>query len=148
MVFCEVCGNEIAPDQQVWPFCRSSQEISVETQPPSRLHKTVNIEQGRPVAETAVARLLMEIGVARQERIQLLTIIHGYGSSGKGGVIRIECRKNLDYLVSIGKIECFIPGEEFSRRSKVVKMLLQRFPDLIHNRNINRGNRGVTLVVL
>jgi len=85
---------------------------------------------------------------ARIERVRVLTVIHGYGSSGKGGVIRSECRKNLDYLCSTGGIKEYIPGEDFSARSGPVKTLLRRFPELANNKNLDRHNPGVTLVII
>ena len=111
-------------------------------------HKVVNLEAGRPIVETALRRLQTELATSRRENLRVLTIIHGYGSSGKGGVIGVECRKFLEYLKGSGAINTFIPGEDFSRRSGPTRDLLRRFPRLADNVNLNRGNRGITLVVL
>ncbi len=108
--------------------------------------KTVNLEQGLPTVKQALNRLQQEIRVARLERIRLLTLIHGYGSSGKGGAIRQECRKTLDYLLNRGDICVVIYGEDFSRRHGAVKQLLRRFPRLVTHPHLNNRNRGITLV--
>ena len=147
MNVCQVCGNDIDPVSSTCPFCGSSQEPQQRTGE-SVLHKTVNLERGRPLIEQAVAKLQVEIKTARQERIKVVTFIHGYGSSGQGGGIRRECRKILDYLKTKGEIEGFIPGEEFSRKAGPVKSLLRRFPKLQENSNLNKENRGVTLVII
>ncbi|MBU1139154.1 MAG: Smr/MutS family protein [Proteobacteria bacterium] len=110
--------------------------------------KTVNLEQGLPTVEQALQRLQREISTARLEQIRILTLIHGYGSSGKGGAIRIACRKNLEYLCHRGEIKEFIPGEEFSRRQGSTKQLLSRFPQLSEHSHLNRANKGITLVVV
>jgi hypothetical protein len=147
VVICAVCGNEGEERAGNCRFC------GVRREPGSKesggiFHKTINLEHGRPFRETAIKRLLNEIQMARIEQVRVLTIIHGYGSSGKGGVIRSECRKNLDYLCSTGEIKEYIPGEDFSGRSGPVKALLRRIPELAKNKNLNRRNPGVTLVIM
>ncbi len=83
-----------------------------------------------------------------RNNVNVLTLIHGYGSSGKGGVIRLECRKVLEFLKNKGIISDFIPGEDFNKRSGAVKALLRRYPQLGQDKHLNRGNRGITLVIL
>ncbi len=110
--------------------------------------KTVNLEQGLPTVQQALERLDIALKSARSEQISVLTLIHGYGSTGKGGVIRFECRKTLDYLKSRGELSVVIHGEDFSHRYGAVKQLLHRFPKLSNHTHLNRRNRGITLVVL
>lgn len=147
VVVCAVCGNEMDSDNQTCRFCGAGQEPEAEEKR-GFLHKTVNLEHGRPFVAEAIKKLLAEIQAARIERVRVLTIIHGYGSSGKGGVIRSECRKSLDYLWSTGEIKGYIPGEEFSIRTGPVKALLRRFPELANNRSLSRRTPGVTVVIL
>ena len=52
--------------------------------------RIIDLEEGRPAADEAVKRLAMEIGQARRQKCTALKVIHGYGSSGKGGRIRTE----------------------------------------------------------
>lgn len=150
MLLCEVCGNELVKGTGVCPFCRSRQDLSASgaKRPCGKLHKTVNLEQGMPFVEQALKRLQAEIDDARQQSIAILTIIHGYGSSGKGGAIKIECRKLLEYLVSSKVINMYLPGEIFNKREKVVKTAVQRYPALTGNKNYNRNNPGITVVIL
>jgi len=148
MVDCQVCGNEIFGDSQVCRFCGSKLSADLLTEGRGFIHKTVNLEQGRPVVEVALQKLDEAIKDAVNTHVSVLTLIHGYGSSGKGGLIRLECRKNLDHLKGRGLICDYIAGEEFSRKFGLVKFHLQRYPELGRNKNINRGNRGITLVIL
>jgi hypothetical protein len=85
---------------------------------------------------------------AKRNRVDVVTLIHGYGSSGKGGVIRTECRKSLDFMKAKGLVNDFICGEDFNKRSAPIKNLLRRYPELSSHRYINRENRGITLVIL
>ncbi|PID76877.1 MAG: hypothetical protein CSB24_04295 [Deltaproteobacteria bacterium] len=143
---CHICGNELDGGRTLCPYCGSRQERQAKKA--AFLHKTVNIEWGKPLVETAIDRMIKEIAAARQEGVQVLTIIHGYGSSGKGGKIRVECRNMLDYLVGTSQIKGFINGENFSKGHGPVRELLRRFPALGSNRNLGRCNRGITIAVL
>lgn len=145
---CEVCGNEIDTGITTCPFCGSSNELTAATLPDSFVHKTVNLEMGRPVLDAALNRMNEIIADAKRNRVNILTLIHGYGSSGKGGVIRTECRKSLDFMKTKREISDYVCGEDFNKRSTAVKSLLRRYPLLLSNKNMGRGNKGVTLVVL
>ncbi len=50
----------------------------------------VNIEKGMPTAKDAMLRLEQALRTARAKREPAIKIIHGYGSSGRGGAIRRE----------------------------------------------------------
>jgi hypothetical protein len=147
-MLCPVCGNDIARDLQICPFCGGKQECQPEAAAVSVFHKVVNLELGKPLVESALRKLQRELESGRQQNLRVLTVIHGYGSSGKGGVIGSECRKLLAYLKENGEINTFIPGEEFRAKSGATRDLLRRFPQLATNVNLNKGNRGITLVVL
>ena len=150
MQFCQICGNEIDSSSVRCPYCNSEQENDQQSRFPKKnfSQKTVNLEQGLPTVQQALNRLQQEITMARLEQISVLTLIHGYGSSGKGGAIRLECRKTLKYLSGNGTIGSVIFGEDFSRRHGAVKQQLHRFPELSRHPHLNRNNRGITLVFL
>ena len=50
--------------------------------------KVVNLENGSPTASQAMDRLTNELYRLRASGIPYVKIIHGYGSSGKGGAIK------------------------------------------------------------
>ena len=150
MVPCQICGNLIEVSALRCPYCLSEQEKE-EGFPSARprfSQKTVNLEQGLPTVEQALSRLKAELESAAHEQIRILTLIHGYGSTGKGGAIRVECRKTLNYLVSTGAVHSIYLGEMFNRRNGEIKHLLSRFPDLNQHPHLNRNNKGITLVQL
>jgi len=149
MLLCDICGNDIDPGVLICPFCGGQQELPLGPIPAGAVfHKVVNLERGRPLVESALKKLQTELQGGRLQNLRVLTVIHGYGSSGKGGAIGAECRKMLAYLQENGEINMFIPGEEFKRRSGPTQDLLRRFPQMAGNCNLNKGNRGITLVVL
>ena len=144
-----MCGNELPPVGTTCPFCRAPVEVPAEgiKRPPFR-HRTINLEEGRPLVEAALRRLEHCIDDGLRNGVTVITLIHGYGSSGKGGAIRGECRKMLDFLRSRKTIGDYLPGEDFVKKSGKTRALLQRYPALVHNKNLGKGNPGITLVFL
>jgi hypothetical protein len=143
---CGVCGNEVEAGLQYCPFCESELEVVLPGQ--LDLHKIVNLKQGMPSVEQALLRLDRELTQARVERRRVLTLIHGYGSSGAGGVIRQEVRARLSYLRHRGGLSEIVYGEDFHSRNNQVRQLLHRFPSLRRHHDLNRANPGITLAML
>jgi hypothetical protein len=152
MIVCEVCGNTYSPElgSGPCPYCQSPQLSSLPSQnvSPLRIHREVNLERGLPRVAQAISQLEEAIASARREGLKALTLIHGYGSSGAGGAIRTEVRAKLAYLEQQGKIQASIPGEDFEDRSPHGRQLKRRFPFLQRHRDLNRVNRGITIVFL
>ncbi|MBU1566691.1 MAG: Smr/MutS family protein [Proteobacteria bacterium] len=145
---CQICGNERPATSFSCPYCGDVTEVLVDRKPKIFVHKTVNLEAGRPVVEVALSRCREVIDDAILNKISVITLIHGYGSSGKGGAIKSECRKTLDYMKSKRIISDYIAGEDFHKKSGRVRSLLQRYSQLAKDRNLNQGNQGITLVIL
>lgn len=110
--------------------------------------KIVNLEEGMPTAAQALLRLERGLSLARQERAGLVKLIHGYGSTGVGGVLREEVQAELMRLKRNGQIRGYIPGEEFRASNAEAWALVQSHRPLRDDHDFNRGNRGITLVVL
>lgn len=146
MIHCQICGNEIERGSILCRFCGSAQEEGSPSANLPFLRKTVNLKQGHPSLEKALARLTAEIETARREKVHVLILIHGYGSSGKGGVIREECRKALDYMRSKKEIGDFVPGEG-GNKSGPAKALFRRYPQLGSDKDFKINNPGITIVV-
>ncbi len=143
---CEICGNTVDSRLVACPFCGS--RMTPRNQPLRQpLLRTVNLEQGMPTVPQALLRLQQELQQARHEGYRVLRLIHGYGSSGKGGAIRAEVRRQLAFLKEQRAISDFLPGEEFSRRTGPGRQMLRRFPFLSGDRDLNRANPGITLVI-
>jgi hypothetical protein len=146
-VVCDICGNEVAQPLSGCPFCGATGSLSQPRSPLVR-HRVVNLEKGMPLVDQALARLNTELESARLQGIAVLILIHGYGSSGKGGAIREEVRRQLVYLQQHNGIREMLPGEQCTKKSALFRQLLKRFPFLQTHFAANRGNPGITLVVL
>jgi len=96
----------------------------------------------------ALQRLNRELALARQEGILLMKIIHGYGSTGAGGDIRIAVQKHLRELADSGQIRGCIFGESWSKSDETTWRLLQTNPELKSDPDLGRRNQGITIVLL
>lgn len=110
--------------------------------------RIVNLEEGRPTVNVGLLRLDRALASARAERLPLLKLIHGYGSTGSGGALRTEVWKVLNGLQRNGAISGFLPGEDFRRSHEAGWELIKRFKELQGDRDLGRNNRGITIVIL
>ncbi len=101
-----------------------------------------------PQVHVALTRLEQEIKIARQSKLPLLKIVHGYGSSGVGGDIRIAVQKRLLEMSQGGQIRGCIFGENWSKSDEHTWNLLRSNPELKQDADLGRKNMGITVVVL
>ncbi len=101
-----------------------------------------------PSVQEALQRLEREIALARQQKHTLLKVIHGYGSTGAGGDIRIAVQRRLHDLAEAGQIRDCILGENWSKSDDASWRLLQAQPDLKSDSDLGRRNQGITVVLL
>jgi hypothetical protein len=110
--------------------------------------KTVNLKSDRPSVHEALQRLEHEIARARQQKSALLKVIHGYGSSGAGGDIRIAVQRRLREVAECGQIRGCIFGENWSKSDETTWRLLQERPELKSDLHLGKQNRGITIILL
>jgi adenosylmethionine-8-amino-7-oxononanoate aminotransferase len=101
-----------------------------------------------PQVHEALQRMDRELTLARQEKAKLLKLVHGYGSTGAGGDIRIAVQKRLLEMADNGQIRGCIFGENWSKSDETAWKLLQSHADLKSDSDLGRGNRGITIVLL
>ena len=101
-----------------------------------------------PSVSEALQRLETELALARQQKRAVLKIIHGYGSKGVGGDIRIAVQKRLREMLEAKQIRGCIFGEEWSKSRNEVWELLQARPELKSDPDLGRCNRGITIALL
>ncbi len=101
-----------------------------------------------PSVHEALRRLDREIALARQEKHSLLKVIHGYGSTGAGGDIRIAVQRRLHDLAGAGQIRDCIFGENWSKTDDPTWRLMQAQSDLKSDLDLGRRNQGITIILL
>lgn len=142
---CTECGNPIDDAKMVCPFCNSRQAGSLGRSSKRKTCTTINLEQGLPSAEDAVRKVEREIGFSRG-KVNVLRIIHGWGSGGTGGKIKQQVHNRLETMLRQSKIKSFTPGEHYSDRTNAGRDLLRRYPDLKKNLRSDSGNLGISFV--
>ena len=110
--------------------------------------KTVILKDGMPSVEQARARLSSEIHVARQSGIKILKVVHGYGSTGVGGDLRIALQSTLRQMAAKKEIRDCIYGENWRKSDERSWELLKQMPELKSDSDLGRSNKGITLVLL
>lgn len=110
--------------------------------------KTVDIKSDMPTVSEALQRLDRELALARQQKLSLLKLVHGYGSTGVGGDIRIGVQARLQELVRAGQIRGCIYGENWSKSDEVTWALLRENSALKADEHLGRRNPGITIVLL
>ena len=110
--------------------------------------QTANLEDGMPSVPQALARLTAELRAARAHSTKVLKIIHGYGSSGVGGDLRIAIQSALRQMVERGEILACIFGESWRSSDEEAWKLVKHYPELKNDHDFGRNNKGITLVVL
>lgn len=110
--------------------------------------REVNIKSDLPTANDAIKRITYNLRNAGVMGVTAIKIIHGYGASGKGGVIRKEARKYLESQKRKKLIKDFIHGENFSIFDESTRSAFLVCDDLRRDSDLNRSNNGITIVVL
>ena len=115
---------------------------------PVSMVRTFNIEADFPGLDDARRLVIAEIRNAKREGVRVLKIIHGYGSSGKGGTLCVGLRKSFRLRKEEGVIKDFIPGEAFSIFHEPTLALLEAVPALRGDPDLDAINEGVTILWL
>src|SRR3954462_9407976 len=110
--------------------------------------RVFNVEANFPTVEEARRIVAEEIRRAKREGVRVLKVIHGYGSSGKGGALCVGLRKSFKLRKKEGVIRDFVAGEDFSIFNATVLAMLEAAAELRGDPDLNATNEGVTVVWL
>ena len=110
--------------------------------------RVANLESGMPTIEQARTRLIQELQNARRDRVTLLKLIHGYGSRGVGGALKLSILGSRARFKMCEQIRDFITGEEWKIANQTTWELLKQHPHLKGDSDLGRANKGITIVLL
>lgn len=114
----------------------------------SSVTSLINLESDKPSAEAALKKMKLELMTLRRIGVTRVKIIHGYGSTGKGGSIRNAVRAELLEQAREKKIKAFCPGEMFGPFERQGRTILELDAAFRNDSDWARCNDGVTLVAL
>jgi hypothetical protein len=110
--------------------------------------RVVRLKDGMPLVRDALVRVERELALARSGNVAVIKFVHGYGSTGRGGDIRIAVQKELVMQLSRGELRHVIFGEDWRISSEPTWELLKTMPQLKSDADLGRRNKGITVVVL
>ncbi len=102
----------------------------------------INIKEGMPTANEALDVLRKYVEDCK--RGKCVVIVHGYGSTGKGGAIREKARQWLEAQQKLGRIKTVIKGEDISIFNFAALDLKKKHPEL--EAYFKVCNHGVTVI--
>ena len=105
----------------------------------------INLERGFPTVDTAIQKMKNDLTTNKGRGCKAAIIIHGFGSTGEGGGIKVAVRKVLAGSSMQGIVRSFCGGEDWVNRKREIICVCQALRDF--ERDIS-GNVGVTVVVL
>lgn len=108
---------------------------------------TINLEIGMPNSQDAIVTLNNRIYAERASRARYVKVIHGYGSTGKGGTIRKASRQKLAEFRRQGVIKAICPGENFGPFTEEGRKFIELCPELRKDIDWGRENPGITIVL-
>lgn len=106
----------------------------------------LNIKEGMPSVSEAMNYLKNALERCQRNHDKCILVIHGYGSTGKGGAIHDKARQWLKAQERNGKVKSVIFGEDFSIFNFEALKLKNRYPELEPLTTL--CNHGVTVVEL
>ena len=111
--------------------------------------KSINVESGLYACDEALALVEQEIEVLRLDpNVKVLKVIHGYGSTGSGGVIKGTLPSLLNKLIKAGKIRDYVHNNNFGALNTKYKHYTKLYPSLILDSDLQNLNAGITLIFL
>ncbi len=108
--------------------------------------RQINLEIGMPAAREAVERMRMELRLSKKRDCGAVKLIHGFGSTGRGGKIRTAVRRELKAMQDKGEIGLVVYGEQLSIFDEDTRTLLLQCGALRKDNDLERHNNGITVV--
>ena len=147
MKTCDTCGEAIAPQSSVCPFCETPQSPGPADRAAGPAVREIDLEAGLPTVAEALRRLAVQLERARADGVGGVRIIHGWGSrTGGGGKIRAAVRSWLQQQFEARRIRALVCGDEHNCTSPAGRDFLRRHPALQATERSDRRNPGITFV--
>ena len=146
MKTCGTCGEPIAPQSAVCPFCETPQQPDLSAPGGGPPVRNIDIEAGLPTVEEALQRLQVQLARAQKDGVRVARVIHGWGSTGSGGRIRAAARAWLRRQTDARRIRAMLIGDHFTHTTPEGRDFLRRHPALRATERTDRVNPGITYV--
>jgi hypothetical protein len=108
----------------------------------------LNVKEDMPSVLEALSRMNRGIEIARGRGDRFIKLIHGYGSTGVGGDIRIAVQSRLQSMIAQEEIKACIYGEKWAKSDSQTWTLLSSHPAMKQDSDMGKNNLGITIVIL
>lgn len=106
----------------------------------------INIEEGLPDIDAALRILEYQFASAVVIGVRVVKVIHGYGAIGRGfGKLRTEARR---WGKNDSRVGFLVKGEEFTVNNPKARYLVEMFPEVARDEDLEKGNEGITLMFI
>ncbi len=112
----------------------------------SDYYAEINIKEDMPPVAEAIDSLKRALTRYKNNRTHFVVIIHGYGSTGKGGVIRQKSRSYLMAQKAKGAIKKVVFGEDMTIFNSDARELKHQCKSL--DCYMEACNHGITIIEL
>ena len=110
--------------------------------------EVANIEKYMPTVYQAEILVKNNLEMYRSKGEKAFKIIHGYGSTGKGGALRTGIRNYLDQLKHAKIIADYIPGENWTAFDETTRRVLDMDDNFRKDKDLGQMNSGITIIVI
>ena len=110
--------------------------------------EVANIEKFMPTVYQAEILVKNNLETYRRKGVKAFKIIHGYGSTGKGGALRTGLRDYLTQLKRAKIIADFISGENWSVFDETTRKVLDLDNSFRKDSDLGKMNAGITIIVI
>ncbi len=148
MGICPDCGNLRDALKDHCPYCDCLVAPLTNPELSDKIF-VIDLEVGMPAVDEALESLRELLRKAQIAGIRIIKVIHGYGSTGKGGLIRSAFREALQQHRWADRVRGYIPGESLIAGSDALHALSRHHQQLIKTLGGgNQGNPGITILVV
>ncbi len=109
---------------------------------------TIDIKSEKQTVAEAIAQFLVEVDAYKKGGFKVMKVIHGYGSHGVGGAIKVEFLKKCQDLKNRHIIEDFTCCDKWIDKNVVKKIAINYCPDLLADAELFHLNAGCSIVIL
>lgn len=109
---------------------------------------TIDIKSDKQTVAEAIAQFLVEVDAYKKGGYKVMKVIHGYGSHGVGGAIRLAFLKKCQDLKNRHIIEDYTCCDKWIDKNVVKKIATNYCPDLLADKELFHINSGCSIVIL
>ncbi len=111
-----------------------------------KLFELLNIEEGFPTTEEALGKLVSGLKSAKSRGVVFVKVIHGWGSTGRGGKIKRAVKTQLPDWGKKGLLRGWILGTDWKVTDTTYLQWYSKYPEVRNDQDLNRNNSGITVI--